>query len=189
MGQSWLKPVDQRQLKADSGIVVAGARHVTSGWAAFSLLLASCACCYAQLPPSAAGTAASRQSPAPNTLPRHPLASRAHPAAMPIDAWSSLSPDPVAAPQTRAVDTRLPSTTAEEITVLGRNRHQDQDWRADLRAGDTVYEASNSDSAQPLVPFPAWTSPEQQRLMSDKTEFLGLCGALGGYIQCPNKAP
>jgi hypothetical protein len=113
---------------------------------------------------------------------------------MPIDTWSSLSPDPAWPPASRtppagALDTRVPSPNAEEITVLGRNRHQDRDWRADLRAGDTVYEASNSASAQPLVPFPEWTSPEQQRLMSDKTEFLGLCGALGGYIQCPNKSP
>ena len=151
--------------------------HVTKALAAFAVLLTAAA-------PARQQTR--HAEPAPGAPPRQV------PAIMPIDTWSSLVPEPSARTPRQpggTIDTRVPPAPAEEITVIGRNRHYDADARADIRAGDIAYEASNSASAQPLLPFPEYTSPEQQRLMSDKTEFLGLCGALGGYIQCPNRAP
>ena len=108
--------------------------------------------------------------------------------AMPIDAWVTLAPQPssIAAPK---LDISPAQDTAEQITVFARARQRDAEWRAELASQVLAYEAANSDAAQPLLPFAQYTSPEQERLMSLKTDALGLCGALGGYIQCPNKGP
>ena len=108
-------------------------------------------------------------------------------AAMPIDAWATLAPAPSSiAPK---LDTAPAPDNAEQITVFAHANQRDAEWRADLAGQVPAYEATNSDAAQPVLPFPQWSSPEQERLMSLKTDALGLCGALGGYIQCPNKAP
>ncbi len=109
-------------------------------------------------------------------------------AAMPIDAWATLAPAPshIATPK---LDTTPAPDNAEQITVFAHTNQRDEEWRAELAGQVPAYEATNSDAAQPVLPFPQWSSPEQERLMSLKTDALGLCGALGGYIQCPNKAP
>jgi hypothetical protein len=86
------------------------------------------------------------------------------------------------------IDTLPRPLTVEEITVFGRRHDREAEWRADIAAGQPIYEAGDSESARPSYGgYLQWTSPEQERLMSIKTDALGLCGALGGYIQCPNK--
>ena len=87
------------------------------------------------------------------------------------------------------IDMAPPPPSSEEITVYGQTHNRDVDWRADIEARQPVYEATNSDATKSLIPYPEYISPEQERLMSIKTDALGLCGALGGYIQCPNKQP
>jgi hypothetical protein len=112
----------------------------------------------------------------------------AKPVTMPIDAWATLAPAPshIASPK---LDTTPAPDNAEQITVFARANQRDEEWRAELAGQIPAYEAINSEAAQPVLPFPQWSSAEQERLMSLKTDALGLCGALGGYIQCPNKAP
>jgi hypothetical protein len=80
-------------------------------------------------------------------------------------------------------------SSSEQIVVYGHKTSRDADWRADIEAGSPTYEANNSDAAQWLVPFREWSTPTEERLMSIKSEWLGICGALGGYITCPNKPP
>ena len=115
---------------------------------------------------------------------------------MHVDGWVSLTPprDPTATGRPKSlIDTRPIPARVPEITVYARSHRLDDDWRADLQAGAPAAEPGNSDAAQWGVPGvrmpPVWTSPEQQRLMSIKTDALGLCGALGWYVQCPNKRP
>ena len=104
---------------------------------------------------------------------------------MPVDNWYSLSPlqKIPALSDRRQIDTEATSSETEELTVYGRSHKRDDDWRMDFAAKVPQYEASNSDAAQPLVPYPTYTSPDQQRMMSEKTDALGLCGALWSYVQ------
>jgi hypothetical protein len=73
--------------------------------------------------------------------------------------------------------------------VFARRQNQQAEWRAALHSSAPTDEPASSAAAQRLVPIIDYTSADQQRLMSEKTDWLGLCGALGGYIQCPNKPP
>ncbi len=117
-------------------------------------------------------------------------------APMPVDGWASLAPPAnpawIGGPKS-LIDTRPVVARSSGITVYARSHKLDDDWRADLRAGAPAAEPGLSDAAQWGVPGvrmpPVYTSPEQQRLMSVKTDALGLCGALGGYVQCPNMPP
>jgi hypothetical protein len=110
---------------------------------------------------------------------------------MRVDTWFGLglSHEPSRAGRDSKNDMAPAQENAEQITVYARPHDRDSNRGAALRANDPVYEAGASTAAQPLVPYPSYTSPEQERLMSIKTDALGLCGALGGYIQCPNKSP
>ena len=111
--------------------------------------------------------------------------------AMQVDDWFSLGPilRPPARPEGQPIGSEPTIDRSEEITVYGRRHTRDDEWRLDFAAKVPQYEASNSDAAQPLVAYPNYTSPDQQRMMSEKTDALGLCGALGGYVQCPNLPP
>ncbi len=104
-----------------------------------------------------------------------------------VSAWFDLGP---AGGSNTKFDTAAAPPNSEEITVYAKTHNHDADWRADVAAGQPVYEAGNSEAAQPgYGGYPQYTSAEQERLMSIKSDLLGLCGALGGYIQCPNKPP
>ena len=111
---------------------------------------------------------------------------------MPIDHWAALEPQSVPTapvmPGGHRLDTSIAPDGSESIIVLGHGRHRDQDWREDLLAAAPIYEARNSAAAQPLYAPPAvWDSPEEQHTMSSAKDALGLCGALGGWVTCPNK--
>ena len=107
---------------------------------------------------------------------------------MPIGDWS-LGPSDEAAPLD-AFSRRMGITPApdhtEQLVVYGQSHKRDEAWREDIQSKQPGYEASNSDAAMPLVPYAAYISADQQRMMSEKTDAMGLCGALGGYVQCPN---
>jgi hypothetical protein len=112
-------------------------------------------------------------------------------ATMPLDGWYTLAPQP-AAPA--AVSVRKPLDTtpvpdgSEWITVFGKHHDRDAEWRGDKAAALPVYEAEHSAAAQRLyAPSPTWDSPEEQRMMSTAKDALGLCGALGGWVTCPNQ--
>jgi hypothetical protein len=107
---------------------------------------------------------------------------------MPVDNWFTL--DAAVAPSLiRKFDVEPSKTGSEEITVYGRRGHNaEAEYRAEMRDRDATYEARNSVSAQPLYGGQAvWDSPEQQHVMSDAKEALGLCDALGGLLTCPGK--
>jgi hypothetical protein len=108
---------------------------------------------------------------------------------MPIESWATLSaPISSIAPARPKLDTMPAQDGAEEITVYGHSRKQDQNWRDTLQPDVPVYEASNADAAQPLYAhMTPWISPEEQHVMSDAKDAMGLCGGLGGLITCPNK--
>jgi hypothetical protein len=108
---------------------------------------------------------------------------------MPIDSWATLSaPTSAIAPAPPALDTSQPWDATEEITVYGRARKLEQDWRDALRPDAPIYESSNSAAAQRLyAPMTPWISPEEQHMMSGAKDAAGLCGGLGGWITCPNK--
>lgn len=90
----------------------------------------------------------------------------------------------------RQIDLTPAPLTVEDVIVTVRHHSPDAEWRADVAAQAPAYEAPSSAAARQIYARPfGWTSPEQQRLMSTKTELLGLCNGLGGYIQCPNLAP
>ncbi len=111
---------------------------------------------------------------APAPKPRHP----AKPAPLQVDSWFSLHEESVGAPAAafRDLAEPAPQKGVEQITVLGyRRSRRDEAWREELAARTPTYEAGASDAAQPLVPYAAWTSPDQQRLMSGVKEDLGLC--------------
>jgi hypothetical protein len=110
---------------------------------------------------------------------------------MAIDGWYTLAPPP-AAPIAASVKKQLDTTPvpdgSEWITVFATRHNRDADWRGDQLAAVPVYEAENSAAAQRLyAPSPSWDSPEEQRLMSNAKDAMGLCGALGGWVSCPNK--
>jgi hypothetical protein len=106
---------------------------------------------------------------------------------MPIDGWFSLAP--AGSGLIRKFDATPGAEDTENITVYGRRgRDLEAEWRAAERASEPQYEARNSAAAQPLYGGQAeWASPEQQHIMSDAKESMGLCGALGGLVTCPNK--
>ena len=110
---------------------------------------------------------------------------------MPIDGWYTLAPQPppsIAVSVNKQLDTTPAPDGSEWITVYGRRHNRDADWRGDKQADLPVYEAQNSEAAQRLYAgSPIWYTPGQQRLMSDAKDALGLCGALGGWVTCPNR--
>lgn len=109
-----------------------------------------------------------------------------------VTQWFDLAPLPNTPPGAGELGRQLDITAppnSEQITVYGQKHNREADWRADIATRQPVYEPAGSDAAQSLIPYLEYASPEQQRLMSIKTDALGLCGALGGYIQCPNKQP
>jgi hypothetical protein len=121
-----------------------------------------------------------------------PRAVRPATVTMPIDDWVALEPQSVPAapvmPGTRRLDTSVAPDGSESIIVPGHGHHRDQDWREDQLAAAPIYEARNSAAAQPLYAPPAvWDSPEEQHTMSSAKDAMGLCGALGGWITCPNR--
>ena len=107
---------------------------------------------------------------------------------MQVDTWFSLSAVQKSPelPEDKRSDATDAAGGTEEITVYGRGHKRDDEWRLESAAKTPQYEASNSDAAQPLVPYPTYTSSDQQRMMSEKTDAFGLCGALWSYVQCPN---
>ena len=111
--------------------------------------------------------------------------------AMPIDLWVPLSaPVSLIAPagSGKGLDTSPPVDRSEQITVYARRHNYDREWREDQQAAAPFYDARQSDAAQPLYATgPVWDSPEQQHVMSDAKASMGLCGALGGLITCPNQ--
>ena len=78
-----------------------------------------------------------------------------------------------------------PPGSFEEITVYGsRGRGAAEDGKP----VELQYEAGQSQSAQRLyAKGPDWDGPEEQRLMSNAKDALGLCGALAGLLTCPNE--
>jgi hypothetical protein len=126
----------------------------------------------------------------PNPPPTKPPASPSPnpPPALRVAGWFSL--EPASKPPHANGITLAPEPDRDEhITVYAPRNKSEFDKRNDLLAHDQAYEPANSAAAQTVIPDLAYASPEQQRLMSIKTDLLGLCGALGGYIQCPNKPP
>ena len=95
-----------------------------------------------------------------------------------VDSWFSLHEDTSGSPAAafRDLAEPAPQKGVEQITVLGyRRNRRDEAWRQELSARTPTYEAGASDAAQPLVPYAAWTSPDQQRMMSGVKQDLGLC--------------
>ena len=138
-------------------------------------------------PAALAQTPASPAKPARMARAHHVKAAAAA-GTMPIDGVFDLAPPPESG-LIRKFDTVQSAGDTENITVYGRRgRDLDAEWRAADRASEPQYEARNSTSAQPLYGGQAvWSSPEQQHIMSDAKDALGLCGALGGLLSCDNK--
>ena len=91
----------------------------------------------------------------------------------------------VKAPAGQALDLKPPPGNFEEITVYGRRGRAAAEAR---RPVELQYEAGQSQAAQRLyAKGPDWDGPDEQRLMSNAKEALGLCGALGGLLTCPNE--
>ena len=112
------------------------------------------------------------------------------PPPMHVDPWATLAPPPTLIAPPRPLNMAPPTGRAEQVTVYAHPHPRDAEWRAELAGKAPAYEAANADAAQPSFGFyPRYTSADQQRLMSEKSELLGICGALGGYIQCPNPPP
>ena len=119
---------------------------------------------------------------------RHAPVKAAAAGTMPIDGWFDLAPA-AGSGLIRKFDRVQSQDDAENITVYGRRkRDPDAVWRDELRASEPQYEARASAAAQPLYGGQAvWSSPEQQHIMSDAKDAMGLCGALGGLLSCDNK--
>jgi hypothetical protein len=123
---------------------------------------------------------------------RGAVLSRSRPVSAPggfaIDGWYTLAPA-AGAGLIRSFDSTPAGEDRDNITVYGRRgRDLEADWRAELRASAPQYEARSSAAAQPLYGGQAvWSSPEQEHVMSGAKDSLGLCGALGGLITCPDK--
>jgi len=105
-----------------------------------------------------------------------------------VTTWFSLGDDPSRSSLIRAKPGLYAPPTedaSENIFVFSRRSHaQEEQWWPDSKSGLPLYESSNSDAAQPLVPYAAWTSPEQQRLTSSIKNAMDACGVL--MIACPN---
>jgi hypothetical protein len=106
---------------------------------------------------------------------------------MSVTTWFSLAEDPGRPSAIRAkpgLYAPPADNDGENIFVFSRRSHaQDEAWWPDSKSGLPLYESSNSDAAQPLVPYAAWTSPEQQRLTSAIKDAAGACGLF--MLTCP----
>jgi hypothetical protein len=94
------------------------------------------------------------------------------PGAMPTPvSWASLKPQ-----KSRALALDPASAAGvptEDITVLARRK---DDWHLDKLGAAPMYEAANSAVAGPAyVPYAAWDSDQEMRLMSSVKEALGIC--------------
>jgi len=105
---------------------------------------------------------------------------------MPVTTWFSLSDTSSLLGQDKSLIMEPQKPDTDAVTVYGRRaRTSPKAWWPESKSGLPAYEASNSDAAQPLIPFAAWTTPEQQRLTSGIKDFLGVCGA--AMLTCPNQ--
>jgi hypothetical protein len=144
---------------------------------------------------SRAQTPASPASRAHLPAPRKPRATGAavdnSQRAMSVTTWFYLGDDPAKPSLIRAkpgLYAAPADDASENIFVFSRrNRAQEEQWWPESKSGLPLYESSNSDAAQPLVPYASWTSPEQQRLTSSIKDAMGACGVF--MITCPNPAP
>jgi hypothetical protein len=144
---------------------------------------------------SRAQTPASSASRMHSSAPRKPRATGAtadnSQRALSVTTWAFLGDDPTKPSLIRAkpgLYAPPADDASENIFVFSRrNRAQEEQWWPESKSGLPLYESSNSDAAQPLVPYASWTSPEQQRLTSSIKDAMGACGVF--MITCPNSAP
>jgi hypothetical protein len=106
-----------------------------------------------------------------------------------VTGWASLDPTSGYAARTgliRNLNTTPPPDSTENVFVYARRGgNKELNWREDLRSSGSTYEASNSDAAfAPHASYPEWDNPDEERLMSNAKDALGLCGAI---LTCPGK--
>jgi hypothetical protein len=105
---------------------------------------------------------------------------------MPVTTWFSLSDTSSPLSRGKSLIMDLPKPDTDAITVYGHRANTPPEaWWPESKSGLAAYEATNSDAAQPLIPFAAWTTPEQQRLTSGIKSFLGVCGI--AMLTCPDR--
>ncbi len=111
------------------------------------------------------------------------------PQPMAVTNWASLDPTSGYAARSgliRNLNTTPPPDNTENVFVYARRGgNKELNWREDLRANASTYEASNSDAAiAPYASYKEWDNADEQRLMSNTKDALGLCGAI---LTCPGK--